>query len=82
VAARSSADASPPALAPHRENSTLGITAVDGEGRVIGYAAFFDFPALTPEVDPTTWPEWLEETHGHPEFMVLSASAKTALLGA
>lgn len=43
---------------------------MDGEGKVLGYAAFFDYPALTPSVDPTTWPEWLEETHGHPEFTV------------
>ncbi|KAJ1620362.1 hypothetical protein T492DRAFT_1078537 [Pavlovales sp. CCMP2436] len=50
------------------ENATLGITAVDGEGRAIGYAAFFDYPALTPAIDQTSWPEWLVETHGHPEF--------------
>ena len=50
------------------ENASLGITAVDEKGAVVGYAAFYDFPALTSEVDPVAWPEWLHGAYGHPEF--------------
>ena len=58
------------------ENASLGITAVDEKGAVVGYAAFYDFPALTSEVDPVAWPEWLHGAFGHPEF----TEANTAFL--
>ena len=38
------------------ENASLGITAVDERGQVVGYAAFYDYPALTPEADPPAGP--------------------------
>ena len=50
------------------ENASLGITAVDESGQVVGYAAFYDYPALTPEVDPAKWPDWLHQSFGHPEY--------------
>ena len=49
------------------ENASLGITAVDEKGAVVGYAAVYDFPALTSEVDPGAWPEWLPGAFGHPD---------------
>ena len=58
------------------ENASLGITAVDEQGQVVGYAAFYDYPALTPEADAATWPEWLHRTFGHPEY----TAANTAWL--
>ena len=58
------------------ENASLGITAVDESGQVVGYAAFYDYPALTPEADPATWPDWLHRAFGHPEH----TAANTAWL--
>ena len=58
------------------ENASLGITAVDERGQVVGYAAFYDYPALTPEADPATWPDWLHRAFGHPEH----TAANTAWL--
>ena len=58
------------------ETASLGITAVDEKGSVVGYAAFYDHPALTPEVDSSSWPSWLHKHFGHPEF----SAANTAWL--
>ena len=58
------------------ENASLGITAVDERGQVVGYAAFYDYPALTPEADPASWPDWLHRAFGHPEH----TAANTAWL--
>jgi len=58
------------------ENASLGITAVDEKGQVVGYASFYDYPALTPEADAATWPDWLHRTFGHPEY----TAANTAWL--
>jgi len=56
------------------ETATLGITAVDEKGAVVGYAAFFDYPALTPGVDAAAWPSWLHANFGHPEYTPATAS--------
>ena len=58
------------------ENASLGISAVDEKGAVVGYAAFYDYPALTPEADPAAWPDWLHRSFGHPEY----TAANTAWL--
>ena len=58
------------------ENASLGISAVDEKGAVVGYAAFYDYPALTPEADAATWPDWLHRSFGHPEY----TAANTAWL--
>ena len=50
------------------ESATLGISAVDEKGALIGYAAFFDYPALTPAVSQSHWPEWLHDNFGHDEY--------------
>ena len=56
------------------ETASLGITAVDEKGAVVGYAAFYDHPALTPSIDPTTWPKWLHANFGHPEYTPATAT--------
>ena len=48
------------------ETAMLGITAVDEKGSVVGYAAFYDYPALSPGVDQAAWPSWLHAHFGHP----------------
>mmetsp|Transcript_28030 Transcript_28030/g.71900 ORF Transcript_28030/g.71900 Transcript_28030/m.71900 type:complete len:1184 (+) Transcript_28030:552-4103(+) len=50
------------------ENASLGVSAVDEKGTLIGYAAFFDFPALTPAVTPSAWPDWLHSHFGHDDY--------------
>ena len=50
------------------ENASLSISAVDEKGMLIGYAAFFDYPALTAAVNPSAWPEWLHNHFGHEEY--------------
>ena len=56
------------------ENASLGISAVDEKGSLIGYAAFFDYPALTPAVSPSHWPEWLHTHFGHDEYLASNAA--------
>merc|ERR1719502_212677 len=54
------------------ETASLGITAVDDKGTVVGYAAFYDHPVLTPEVDAAAWPSWLH-THFGSEYTSATA---------
>ena len=56
------------------ETATLGITAVDENGNVVGYAAFYDYPALQPSVDAAAWPKWLHDNFGHPEYTSATAA--------
>ena len=50
------------------ETAMLGITAVDEKGNVVGYAAFYDHPVFSKEVDAATWPSWLHANFGHAEY--------------
>lgn len=50
------------------ENASLGVTAVDEKGHLIGYASFFDYPATSPSLSPSAWPDWLHKNFGHPEY--------------
>ena len=58
------------------ETASLGITAVDEKGSVVGYAAFYDYAPFTKEVDQATWPSWLHAHFGHGEY----TAANTAWL--
>ena len=46
------------------ETASLGITAVDEKGTVIGYAAFYDYAPFSKDVDQATWPSWLHANFG------------------
>lgn len=50
------------------ENASLGVSAVDAKGSVVGYAAFFDYPALTPSISAPGWPAWLHKHFLHEEY--------------
>ena len=50
------------------EHASLGVSAVDDNGMLIGYSAFFDFPALISAVSPSSWPDWLHTHFGHEEY--------------
>ena len=58
------------------ETASLGITAVDETGAVVGYAAFYDYAPFSKEVDQASWPSWLHANFGHSEY----AAANTAWL--
>ena len=58
------------------ETASLGITAVDEKGTVVGYAAFYDYAPFSKEVDQAAWPSWLHANFGHPEY----TAANTAWL--
>ena len=58
------------------ETASLGITAVDEKGTVVGYAAFYDYSPFSKEMDQATWPSWLHANFGHSEY----AAANTAWL--
>ena len=62
------------------ETATLGITAVDENGNVVGYAAFYDYPALQPSVDAAAWPKWLHDNFGHPEYTSATAAGLAFLV--
>ncbi|EOD04315.1 hypothetical protein EMIHUDRAFT_125390, partial [Emiliania huxleyi CCMP1516] len=55
------------------ETATLGITAVDERGQVVGYAALSDAPGR-PEVDPAQWPEWFRGIVGEVQLGVTNSA--------
>ena len=56
------------------ETASLGITAVDDKGQVVGYAAFYDHPTFNQDVDAAKWPDWFHLNFGHTEYQAANTA--------